>query len=85
MTLEEQQKIIEKLTRSIEIAYNSSGRLFWRGFLWGVGRGLGATVGLAMILGLSFYALKASGLDQKFGSAMKTLEELSQSVKTLRQ
>jgi len=85
MTPEEQQKVIEKLIRSIEIGYNSSGRMFWRGFLWGLGRGLGATVGLALVLGLSFYVMKATGLDETFGNAIKSLDELSQSIKTLRQ
>ena len=81
----EEQKTIDRLVEAINRGYASSGRLFWRGFLWGLARGLGATVGLALILGLSVYFLKASGLDKTFTSAMKSLDELSRSIKSMRQ
>lgn len=81
----EEQKTIDRLVESIDRAYGSSGRNFWRGFLWGLGRGLGATVGLVLILGISAYFLKASGLDQTFSNAMKSLDELSKSMKSIRQ
>ena len=38
----DEQKTIDRLIGAVNLAYNSSGRLFWRGFLWGLGRGLGA-------------------------------------------
>jgi len=53
--------------------------------LWGIARGLGATVGLAIVLGASYYFLRLSGLDETFKSALQSLEELSKSVNSLRQ
>ena len=85
MTPEEQQKAIDRLARAIEVAFNSPGRLFWRGILWGIARGLGATLGLGIVLGASYYFLRLTGLDATFGSALKSIEELSKSVNALRQ
>lgn len=81
----DEQKTIDRLVESVNRAYGSSAHSFWRGFLWGLGRGLGATVGLALIIGISIYLLKASGLDETFSSAMKSLDELSKSMKSIRQ
>ncbi len=85
MSPEEQQKVIDRLARAIEVAFNSPGHLFWRGILWGVARGLGATLGLGIVLGASYYFLRLTGLDHTFGSALKSIEELSKSVNSLRQ
>lgn len=76
---------IERLAKSLELAYNSPGRLFWHGILWGIARGLGATLGLAIVLGAGYYALRFTGLDESFGNALKSLEELSKAASTLRQ
>ncbi|OGE77924.1 MAG: hypothetical protein A2751_02670 [Candidatus Doudnabacteria bacterium RIFCSPHIGHO2_01_FULL_46_14] len=81
----EEQKTIDRLVETINRAYTRPGRMFWRGFLWGLGRGLGATVGLALILGISVYFLKASGLDKTFNSALQSLDGLSKSINSARQ
>ncbi|OGE75767.1 MAG: hypothetical protein A3C85_04375 [Candidatus Doudnabacteria bacterium RIFCSPHIGHO2_02_FULL_48_21] len=81
----DEQKTIDRLIGAVNLAYNSSGRLFWRGFLWGLGRGLGATVGLALILAMSIFFLRASGLDDTFGNAVKNLDELSKTINSARQ
>lgn len=85
MSPEEQQKTVDRLITAVELAYNRPGRLFWRGFLWGLGRGLGATVGLALILGVSVYFLKTSGLDKTFNNIVETLDGLSKSINSMRQ
>lgn len=85
MIPDEQQKAIDRLAKAIELAYNSPGRLFWRGIIWGIARGLGATLGLAIVLGAAYYFLRLTGLDETFKSSMKSLEELSKTVNSLRQ
>ena len=85
MTPEEQQKAIDRLASAIELAYNSSGRLFLRGILWGMARGLGATLGLAIVLGASYYFLRLTGLGDTFGNAMKSIDELSKNINSLKQ
>lgn len=43
-------KTTKKLISALDVAYNKPGILFWSGFIRGVGYGLGATVGAALIL-----------------------------------
>ena len=85
MTPEEQQKTLDRLARAIELTYGSHGRLFWRGILWGIAHGLGATLGLAIVLGAGYYFLHATGLDETFRAALHTLDELSKNINSLRQ
>jgi len=75
-----EQKIIDRLTRSINLAYNSPGRMFWYAVLWGLGRGLGATLGLGLMVAAAVYLFRVSGMDNTFKSIMESLEEISHSL-----
>lgn len=77
----EEMKTLDRLVAAINLAHNSPGRLFWHGLLWGLGRGLGATIGLAVVLGVSYYFFKASGLDEYFKDFLKTLDEISNTAR----
>lgn len=80
----QEEKIINRLTRAVNLAYNSPGRLFWRGLLWGLGRGLGATLGLAMILGILVYTFRLTGLDDNFKSLVDNLQKIADTLRTAR-
>ena len=45
-------KTLERLARAVEKAYQEPKRLMMRGFLLGIATGLGATVGVAVILAI---------------------------------
>ena len=85
MTPEEQQKTLDRLVKAVEMTFNSPGRLFWRGIVWGVARGIGATLGLGIVLGATYYFLHLSGLDETFKVLMKNLEDLTRTINSLRQ
>lgn len=64
--LERLERITEKLTRTMEktriaeyVQYlDRPGRLLWTNFLIGVARGLGSTIGLAIVIGLLIFFLQ---------------------------
>lgn len=72
----EENKRIEKLAEAINFAYDHPGRLFWRGLLWGLGRGIGNVIGLLVFLAIIIYLFKVSGLDEAFQSLVDTLNSL---------
>lgn len=82
MTPQEDQTI-QKLVRAVERAYASPRRMFWRGLLWGLGRGLGSLLGWIILLAILFYLFKASGLDQTFQEIMDTLGKITKSINSL--
>ncbi len=43
-------KNVKRLVTAMDVVYNKPGIIFWRGFIRGVGYGLGATVGVAIVL-----------------------------------
>ncbi len=56
-------KNVKRLVTSMEVVYNKPGLIFWRGFIRGVGYGLGATVGVALVLlFLSWLARQLGGI-----------------------
>ena len=83
MTPEEQQKASDRLAKAIELAYNSPGRMFWRGLLWGIGRGIGNVIGFLLLIAVLYYLIKISGLDRTFGQILKSFDDISQAVKNL--
>jgi hypothetical protein len=52
MTENEQEiiKTTKRLIATLEVVYNKPGLLFWQGFIRGVGYGLGATIGAALVI-----------------------------------
>lgn len=60
---EDKQKSIDRLVEAINKTYNRPGNLIWRGFLIGLASGLGATLGVAIVLTLAGFLLgKLGGL-----------------------
>lgn len=57
-----QEKIIERLATVIEQAYLSKRRLFWTNLAAGVIRGIGATVGTAVVVGVAALILQWFGV-----------------------
>lgn len=51
-TEEEKLKRIDQLLIAIDKTYHHPGYLAWRGFLVGLASGLGATVGVALVVGV---------------------------------
>jgi len=83
MTSSDQEKNIEQLARAIERGYGSAGRAFWRGFLWGLGRGLGTLIGWLILLAILVYLIKISGLQNSFHELMNTAAKFSQGFNSL--
>ena len=65
MTPDQEQKI-EKLAKAIDLATGTPGKIFWRGLLWGLGRGVGNLIGFLALLAILFYLFKVTGLDETF-------------------
>lgn len=80
---EEQNKTLEKLTQAVETAYNSGGKTFWRGFLYGLGRGIGNLVGFLLLLAVLFYLFKLSGLDETFAKLWEGFNKISNTLNSL--
>lgn len=57
-----QEKIIERLAVVIEQVYFGKRRLFWTNLAAGVIRGIGATVGTAVVLGVTALILQWFGV-----------------------
>lgn len=54
------QRLVD-LTRAIQVAYGSKKYLFWRSFLAGLFSGLGATIGVAIVLAAIAYLVRHLG------------------------
>lgn len=72
----DQEQNLEKLAKAIELAYSSPGKVFWRGLLWGLGRGIGNLIGFLALLAVLFYLFKLSGLDNTFKELFKNFDSL---------
>lgn len=81
----EQDKTLERLTKAVETAYHSPGKMFWRGFLWGLGRGIGSLIGWLLLLAILIYLIRITGLDEVFKNLIDTLGKISGTVNSLRQ
>jgi len=79
----DEQKTIDRLVQAVNFAYSSPGKTFWRGFLWGLGRGLGHLVGWLLLLAALIYFYQLSGLSRTFHDLLDTLGKISQSFNSL--
>ncbi len=52
---------LDRLVRAVDKAYHHPGPLVWRGFLIGLASGLGATIGVALVLALFGFLLRELG------------------------
>lgn len=80
---QDEDKTLERLVKAVELAYASPGKVFWRAFLSGLGRGIGSLFGWLLLLGLLFYLFQISGLATTFRELQGTLGKLSNSVNSL--
>lgn len=76
----DQEQKIEKLTKAIDSAYSSPGRMFWRGLMWGLGRGIGNLIGFLALLAILFYLFKLSGLDETFRDLFGQFQKITETV-----
>lgn len=76
----DQEKTLERLAQAVEAVYASPKRMFWRGFLWGLGRGLGTIVGFLLLIAILFYLFKLSGLEKTFNDVLDSLQKITNSV-----
>ncbi len=58
---QELEKHLEALTRAIKTTYGTTRLLLWRSFLAGLFSGLGATLGVAIVLALLAYLIRHLG------------------------
>lgn len=82
MTPEQEEKI-EKLTKAIDLATGTPGKIFWRGILWGLGRGIGNLIGFLLLLVVLFYLFKLSGLDETFDQIFKGFQGATNTLQRL--
>lgn len=54
-------KNLDRLLRAVDKAYHHPGPLVWRGFLIGLASGLGATIGVALVLATFGFILRELG------------------------
>ena len=80
----DQEKTLNALARAVEAVYASPKRMFWRGFLWGLGRGLGTIVGFLLLIAILFYLFKISGLEKTFNDMLDALGKITNSVGSYR-
>jgi|GEM_PF-1226767 len=57
----EGMKNLDRLIRAIDKAYHHPAPLIWRGFLIGLASGLGATIGVALVLAALGFMLRELG------------------------
>lgn len=57
----EGMKNLDRLVSAIDRAYHHPGPLVWRGFLIGLASGLGATIGVAVVLAIVGFILRELG------------------------
>lgn len=76
-------KTIARLTEAVETAYNRPGRLFWRGLLWGLGRGIGSLIGLLLTLAVLIYLAQITGIAAQFNNLMNSLGKITDTLSGL--
>lgn len=79
---EDQEKTLERLVETIEGTYASPRRVFLRGLLWGLGRGIGNLIGFLLLLAVLFYLFKLSGLQETFRKTYQDFQRFSETVKS---
>lgn len=66
---------IDRLTRALENAYPPPLRLFGRSVLMGVGTGLGATVGVTLLMTLLGYIFNVLGYIDAFRPSVQVIQQ----------
>lgn len=61
MNDDDQQTPINRLVRAIDSAYHNPGQLMWRNFLGGLFSGLGATIGVAIVVLILGFMIRQFG------------------------
>lgn len=59
--IEDVFKTNQRLVDALDVAYNKPGLIFWRGFIKGIGQGLGATIGVAIVFIVLSWLLRELG------------------------
>ncbi|QQG50262.1 MAG: hypothetical protein HZB70_01615 [Candidatus Berkelbacteria bacterium] len=60
-TEKEGMENLDRLVRAIDKAYHHPGPLVWRGFMIGLASGLGATIGVAVVLAILGFLVRELG------------------------
>ncbi len=68
----------------MDTAYGSAGKTFWRGFMWGLGRGIGNIIGFLALLAVLYFLFKVSGLDESFRAATQDFKKLLETLPAIR-
>lgn len=74
------QKILNRLSLAVEKFYGSYWRLIWRSFVGGLFYGLGATIGLAIVLVIIGFILQSLGVLPIIGEWFKDLNRFIESA-----
>ena len=80
---ERDQKTLERLARAVETVYSSPGKTFWRGFLFGLGRGMGALIGWLILLAITFWVIKITGVADIFNELLETFRGVADTINTI--
>jgi len=57
----EKAKQLDRLMRAIERVYHNPSHIIWRGFLIGLASGVGGVIGVALVIGLLGFLVRALG------------------------
>ncbi len=83
MPSEQDNQTLERLIKAIDVVHSSPGKLFWRSFLQGLGRGLGSLVGWILLLAILIYMLQVTGIKDYFDDLINTLGQINRSVNSV--
>lgn len=75
-------KNLDQLVEALNRNYGSGRKLFWRGFIWGLGKGIGNLVGWLLLLTILIFLFQRTGLDETFKDLLETLQKISNSVRS---
>ncbi|KKW23258.1 MAG: hypothetical protein UY65_C0006G0005 [Parcubacteria group bacterium GW2011_GWA2_51_12] len=74
---QDQDRNLKRLAEAIEASYSSTGKMFWRGFLFGLGRGIGQLVGFLLLVAVLYYLFKLSGLEETFNQVFQEFKNIT--------
>jgi len=60
-TTKDLERTTERLIKALDVAYNRPGVIFWSGVIKGLGQGLGATIGVAIVFLVFSWILRQLG------------------------
>lgn len=77
------EKAIKDLAEAVQSAKESGFRTFGRGFLFGLGRGIGSLIGWLILIAIIFYLLQVSGIADAFRDLTNAFGEVNDQIQNI--